>query len=194
MSGMSLIITICAELNNRISKGCLFLGGLSIVLMVAAILVQVVFRYGFNNALPWPDEAARFCMLWMVGFLAPVALRRGGFVAVDALAFALPRRLASILNLLLIMIASLVVFIAVKIGWSEVTGFSGRFATAALYVPLSFDFSEWFRVPRSWMMASILFGFTWMLFIQFELFAKELYSLFTGANHSAGKALEDGEC
>ena len=188
------IITICAELNDRITKGCLFLGGLSVVLMVAAILVQVVFRYGFNNALPWPDEAARFCMLWMVGFMAPVALRRGGFVAVDALAFALPRRLASMLNLLLILIASVVVFMAVKIGWSEVTGFSGRFATAALYVPLSIDFSEWFRVPRSWMMASILFGFAWMLFIQFELFAIELYSMITGTKHLPSKVSEEGEC
>lgn len=191
---MMQIITICAELNDRITKGCLFLGGLSIVLMVAAILVQVVFRYGFNNALPWPDEAARFCMLWMVGFMAPVALRRGGFVAVDALAFALPRRLASMLNLLLILIASVVVFMAVKIGWSEVTGFSGRFATAALYVPLSIDFSEWFRVPRSWMMASILFGFAWMLFIQFELFAIELYSMITGTKHLPSRVSEEGEC
>ncbi|MDA8705119.1 TRAP transporter small permease subunit [Litoricolaceae bacterium] len=191
---MMQIITICAELNDRITKGCLFLGGLSIVLMVAAILVQVVFRYGFNNALPWPDEAARFCMLWMVGFMAPVALRRGGFVAVDALAFALPRRLASMLNLLLILIASVVVFMAVKIGWSEVTGFSGRFATAALYVPLSIDFSEWFRVPRSWMMASILFGFAWMLFIQFELFAIELYSMITGTKYLPSRVSEEGEC
>jgi TRAP-type C4-dicarboxylate transport system permease small subunit len=191
---MMQIITICAELNDRITKGCLFLGGLSIVLMVAAILVQVVFRYGFNNALSWPDEAARFCMLWMVGFMAPVALRRGGFVAVDALAFALPRRLASMLNLLLILIASVVVFMAVKIGWSEVTGFSGRFATAALYVPLSIDFSEWFRVPRSWMMASILFGFAWMLFIQFELFAIELYSMITGTKYLPSRVSEEGEC
>jgi TRAP-type C4-dicarboxylate transport system permease small subunit len=191
---MMQIITICAELNDRITKGCLFLGGLSVVLMVAAILVQVVFRYGFNNALPWPDEAARFCMLWMVGFMAPVALRRGGFVAVDALAFALPRRLASMLNLLLILIASVVVFMAVKIGWSEVTGFSGRFATAALYVPLSIDFSEWFRVPRSWMMASILFGFAWMLFIQFELFAIELYSMITGTKYLPSRVSEEGEC
>jgi len=191
---MRQIITICAELNDRITKGCLFLGGLSIVLMVAAILVQVVFRYGFNNALPWPDEAARFCMLWVVGFMAPVALRRGGFVAVDALAFALPRRLASMLNLLLILIASVVVFMAVKIGWSEVAGFSGRFATAALYVPLSIDFSEWFRVPRSWMMASILFGFAWMLFIQFELFAIELYSMITGTKYLPSRVSEEGEC
>ncbi len=39
--------------------------------MVVCILIQVFFRYVLNNALPWPDEAARFLMLWMTGFIAP---------------------------------------------------------------------------------------------------------------------------
>ena len=29
-------------------------------IMVAAILVQVFWRYVLNDALPWPEEAARF--------------------------------------------------------------------------------------------------------------------------------------
>jgi len=33
--------------------------------MVIVILLQVFFRYVLNNALPWPDELARFLMLWM---------------------------------------------------------------------------------------------------------------------------------
>ena len=44
----------------RIGRG---MGIIAIALMVAAILIQVVARYVFNNALPWPDEAARFCMM-----------------------------------------------------------------------------------------------------------------------------------
>lgn len=41
-------------------------------LMVVIILTQVFFRYVLNNALPWPDEAARFLMLWLArsGFFA----------------------------------------------------------------------------------------------------------------------------
>ena len=59
--------------------------------MVFVILLQVCFRYLFNNALPWPDEAARFCMLWMTGLIAPAAYRVGGFVTIDMLGRALPR-------------------------------------------------------------------------------------------------------
>ncbi|MBO6931708.1 MAG: TRAP transporter small permease subunit, partial [Roseibium sp.] len=60
----------------RVGRG---IGVVAVGLMVVAILIQVVFRYVFNNALPWPDEAARFCMLWMAGLMAPTAFRRGGF-------------------------------------------------------------------------------------------------------------------
>ncbi|MEQ3727619.1 MAG: TRAP transporter small permease subunit, partial [Tateyamaria sp.] len=45
------------------------IGIVAIAVMVVAILIQVVARYVFNNALPWPDEAARFCMLWMTGLM-----------------------------------------------------------------------------------------------------------------------------
>ena len=47
----------------------------TIAIMVIVILLQVFFRYVLNNALPWPDEAARFMMLPLTGLMAPVALR-----------------------------------------------------------------------------------------------------------------------
>ena len=62
-----------------------------LALMVAVILAQVVFRYVLGDALNWTEEAARFGMLWMTGLMAPLAYRRGGFVAIDMLERALPR-------------------------------------------------------------------------------------------------------
>ena len=47
----------------------------AIGVMVLCILVQVFFRYALNNALPWPEEAARFLMLWMTGLIARCGLR-----------------------------------------------------------------------------------------------------------------------
>ena len=58
---------------------------IAILLMVIVILVQVFFRYVLNNALPWPDEVARFLMLWMTGLIAPSAYRWGGFVSIEFL-------------------------------------------------------------------------------------------------------------
>ena len=78
------------------------IGVVAIALMVIAILIQVFFRYVMNNALPWPDEAARFCMLWMTGLMAPTAFRQGGFVAIDTLSAMLPVRIGSLLSLVLL--------------------------------------------------------------------------------------------
>ncbi|MGR3755945.1 MAG: TRAP transporter small permease [Tranquillimonas sp.] len=144
----------------------------ALALMVLAILIQVFFRYVLNNALPWPDEAARFAMLWMTGLIAPQAYRRGAFVAIDMLEAALPRAASALLSLALLALSLLVLVVAVRIGWSEVTGFGGRFATASLWVP---DLSGgWLRVSRSWMMTSLLVGLALMIVVNVELMLRSL--------------------
>lgn len=152
----------------------------AIALMVLAILIQVFFRYVLNNALAWPDEAARFMMLWMTGLIAPLAYRRGGFVAIDMVLVALPSRIGAIVSLVLLLIAGLVLGMAVHIGWGEVTGFGGRFTTASLYLPTSLSFDEWFRIPRSWMMASFLVGVILLFIVNLELILRSLITLLGG--------------
>lgn len=158
----------------RIGRG---VAVVAIALMVIAILIQVFFRYVLNNALPWPDEAARFAMLWMTGLIAPTAYRRGGFVAIDMLALALPERVGAVLSLGLLIVAGTVLGVAVNIGWGEVTGFGGRFATASLYIPTSLDFSEFHRVPRSWMMYSFFVGMVLLFIVNIELILRSLITL-----------------
>ena len=77
---------------------------IAILLMVIVILVQVFFRYVLNNALPWPDEVARFLMLWMTGLIAPSAYRWGGFVSIDLLERFLPKLISTLLALFSIFI------------------------------------------------------------------------------------------
>jgi len=155
------------------------IGIAAIAIMVVAILIQVVARYVFNNALPWPDEAARFFMLWMTGLMAPTAFRRGAFVALDMISALLSSRVAAVLSLILLLISVVILFIAVQIGWSEVTGFGGRFATASLYVP---TFDGWFRIPRSWMMLSLLVGVVLLLVVNIELILRSIVQMLGGGD------------
>ena len=152
----------------------------AIGLMVIAILVQVFFRYVLNNALPWPDEAARFMMLWMTGLMAPLAYRRGGFVAIDMLIEALPKRAGAALAFTLLLISGFVLAYALPIGLAENSGFSAKFATASLYIPVALDFSEWFRVPRWWMSLSLLVGVVLLLVVNIELILRALITLTGG--------------
>ncbi|WP_428642677.1 TRAP transporter small permease [Roseibium sp.] len=180
---MGALLAVLAPLdfvNSQLLRIGRAIGIVAVAMMVVAILIQVVFRYVFNNALPWPDEAARFCMLWMTGLMAPTAFRRGGFVAIDMLTHALPRSLANLISLALLLVSLAVLLVAVRIGYAEVTGFGGKFATASLYVPGSFTFTEWVRVPRSWMMASIFVGVVLLTLVNVELILRSLISLSGG--------------
>jgi len=177
MQNMSLLIFIMQVLckfNNFILRICRNLGVLAVVLMVVAILIQVFFRYILNNALPWPDEAARFCMLWMTGLMAPTAFRRGGFVAIDFINQFIPSIINVILSMVLLLLSLLVLITSVQIGYAEVTGFGGRFATASLYIPVSIDLQNWYRIPRSWMMMSLLIGCVLLILVNLELIGRNI--------------------
>lgn len=147
------------------------LGVAFMAIMVVCILVQVFWRYVLDNPLPWPEEAARFFMLWMTGLVAPTALRRGGFVAIDMIQLALPRIVGGLLTLALLTLSLAVLLVAVQIGWSEVTGFSGRFKSSSLYY-LWLD--GWEKMPRAWMMASLLVGLVLLASVTVELILRQV--------------------
>ena len=153
-----------------------WLGASCVALMVVLILAQVFFRYVLGNALPWPAEASRFLMLWMTGLMAPTALRRGGFVSIEMLVRLLPRRASALVSLVLLALSLLVLVVGFKIGWSEVTGLGGRFTTDSLSVP-ALDFSGWVKVPKSWMMASLVTGLGLMILVLIELILRSVVTL-----------------
>jgi TRAP-type C4-dicarboxylate transport system permease small subunit len=157
-----------------------WIGALCLGLMVIVILTQVFFRYVLQSALPWPEETSRFLMLWSTGLMAPTAFRRGGFVAIDMVVGMLPRGVATALSVFLMAVTILVLWIALGIGWSEVTGIGGRFETDSLWIPASLDASVWMKVPKSWMMASMVVGVALLLVVAVELALRNLYALIKG--------------
>ena len=164
-----------ARINAALLGAGRAIGILAVAVMVAVTILQVVCRYLLGSALAWPDEAARFCMLWMTGLMAPTALRRGGFVAIDVLPALLPATLGRVLNLVLLALSLVVLVVALRIGIAEVTGIGGRFASASLYLPTGGD--GWYRVPRSWMMASLPVGLALMIPVVAELMLRDLAAL-----------------
>ena len=125
------------------------LGAFCMAAMVVIILLQVFFRYVLGNALPWPEEAARFLMLWATGLMVATAFRRGGFVAIEIVVRMLPRMAATLLALVLLGISLMVLWMALGISWKEVTGLGGRFEMDALRYPVAWDLSAWAKAPRS---------------------------------------------
>lgn len=158
------------------------LGAVCVALMVVAILMQVFFRYVLGNALSWPEEGSRFLMLWMTGLMAPTAFRRGGFVSIEMLVRFLPRGPSAFLSLVLLFVSLVVLVVGFQIGWSETTGLGGRFATDSLSYPTSFDLSTWTKMPKSWMMASLVVGLGMLISVCVELILRSLAQLFGRAD------------
>jgi TRAP-type C4-dicarboxylate transport system permease small subunit len=169
-NGLGAINAALLTLGRRLGAGM-------VAVMVIVILLQVFFRYVLGNALAWPEEASRFLMMWMTGLMAPTAFRRGGFVSIEMLTRLLPTAASAILSLVLLGLSLIVLIVGIKIGWSEVTGLGGRFATDSLHYPTTLDFSTMQKVPKSWMMLSLVVGLGLLISVCVELILRSLITL-----------------
>jgi TRAP-type C4-dicarboxylate transport system permease small subunit len=173
-----LLLSVLAPLewlNRRLMPAGSVLAAILLALMVVIILAQVFFRYVLNAALPWPEEAARFLMLWMTGLAAPAIYRRGGFVAIDMLEVALPKRGAAVLQLVLLLISALVLAVALQFGWKHVNS-GWLFNSASLRLPDLFGMGV-IRVKLAWMYLSIFLGFALLALVNAELILRSLVQL-----------------
>jgi TRAP-type C4-dicarboxylate transport system permease small subunit len=150
---------------------------MSLAVMVGVILLQVVMRYVFNNALSWPEEAARFCMLWMTGMVAPSAMRWGGFVAIEMLPLALPRRVGHVLSLVLLILSAIVLVVSIKFGWKHTFGFGGNFDASAMRLPLDWVGGESVRFKLRYMYGALLMGLVLILLVNIELVLRSVILL-----------------
>jgi len=60
------------------------------VLMTSVVIIGVYYRYVLNDALPWPEELARYSQIWLTWIGGGLALRRGSHIATDFLVSKLP--------------------------------------------------------------------------------------------------------
>ncbi|OCW58100.1 TRAP transporter small permease [Hoeflea olei] len=176
---MTAILTVLrplAHLNTFLLRIGRTAAWMAMAAMVIIIMLQVVFRYAFNNALAWPDEAARFLMLWMTGLIAPSAYRWGGFVAIDMIKDMLPRRLGSLLGLLLLLLSLVVLIYGFRLGLNHVSS-GWLFNSSSLKFPLDFLGLGLVRVKLAWMYMSLPVGLLLMSLVNVELCLKALAHL-----------------
>ncbi len=175
------VLKVLDKLNSAVLKVCGAIGIIAIAAMVVAILIQVFFRYVLGNALPWPDELARFCMLWMTGLMAPIAYRQGGFVAIDMLPDLLGKRAASLLSLLLLFISLLVLVMGIKLGMKHVNS-GWLFSSSSLKVPLSLIGMKSVKLKLVYMYSSLWIGLILLTAVNIELLLRSIKDLIVGGN------------
>ncbi|MDD1780192.1 TRAP transporter small permease subunit [Enterovibrio sp. ZSDZ35] len=132
-----------------------------VALMVASILLQVVCRYVFNAALPWPEEVARALMIWMMALVAGSAYRKGMFVSIDMIYNYLPSTIGRVIKVLLLLLAFAVL---VQLFVIALELFDRGFRTRAASFPLK----------RAWIYLAMPVCFGTMLLANLEMLLKSV--------------------
>ncbi len=172
-----LIFNILENINTFILRIGRQLAWIAILLMVIVIILQVFFRYVLNNALPWPDEVARFLMLWMTGFIAPSAYRWGGFVSIDMLQRFLPKILSNILVSLILIISLTVLLIAFEMGLKHINA-GWIFSSSSIKIPFSLIGGKTEAMKLAWMYMSLPVGIFLLILVNIELVLRTILSSF----------------
>ena len=167
------IYNILEYLNSFMLKIGRDLAWIAIFLMVIVILLQVFFRYVLNNALPWPDELARFLMLWMTGFIAPSAYRWGGFVSIEMLPKLLPKFLENILIISLLVLSLIILLIGFQLGLQHVK-IGWIFNSSSLKIPFDLIGGEQKSIKLAWMYMSLPVGIFLLILVNIELILKKI--------------------
>lgn len=168
---------------ERINTALLAVGRIisvvALAIMVCLILGQVFFRYVLNDAPNWTEEAARFGMLWMTGLMAPLAYRKGGFVAIDMLGRALPRVLATVLGLVLLAITLWVLLIAWERGLNNhLDTLSGRGCSATLRWPFGVEIGKCGeKFQNRFQYAALWVGVNLLILVNIELLIRQVIIL-----------------
>ncbi|MCO4785212.1 TRAP transporter small permease [Marinomonas atlantica] len=155
------VFTWVNQLLNRVGRN---IAWVLVAAMISVILLQVFCRYVLGNALPWPEEAARALMIWMMAVVAGEAYRRGSFVAINMFLQLLPTKVSSILKLVLLLVAGAVL---VKLSFMGVEFFERGFRSRAASIHIS----------RAWIYLAMPVCFITMLLANIELCLRELGSL-----------------
>lgn len=72
-----------SRINAIVTRACCAVAGVCLGAMTLVVLLQVFCRYVLNAPLSWPEEAARFLMVWMTFLVAPFAYREGLLVRLE---------------------------------------------------------------------------------------------------------------
>jgi TRAP-type C4-dicarboxylate transport system permease small subunit len=176
IKSLLLIFKLLENINTFILRIGRQMAWIAILLMVIVIIIQVFFRYVLNNALPWPDEAARFLMLWMTGLIAPSAYRWGGFVSIDMIISSMPKIAGNVLTLLLLILSLFILIVGLKLGLQHIK-VGWIFNSSSIKIPLFLIGEQSKPIKLAWMYMSLPVGISMLILVNIELIFIRILSI-----------------
>jgi TRAP-type C4-dicarboxylate transport system permease small subunit len=84
---------LIAEIGRLIATSSAVVARVLLAFVAFVLLLQVILRYVFNAALPWPEEASKYSMIWVVCLMGNVLIRDKQLITVDFLDMLWSRKL-----------------------------------------------------------------------------------------------------
>jgi len=123
---MSLILKISEMLAIAAST----VARIMLICVAAMLVVQVTLRYCFSYSLPWPEEASRYLMIWVVMLSGSLLVKDNQLVRVDFLDGLWRESWLVYRNLVFRLFLALLLFLMVKYGWDQAHSSFNRTTTA----------------------------------------------------------------
>lgn len=83
-------LTLAARVTGAVANAALWISGLCLIAMTAAIAAQVFWRYMLNSSLTWTEPGAVMIMGWFIFLGAAVGIREGYHLSFDVLLYVVP--------------------------------------------------------------------------------------------------------
>jgi TRAP-type C4-dicarboxylate transport system permease small subunit len=122
---------IMTKLSDAMIEVSAFLARVLVLFVGASMLMQVILRYIFRAALPWPEEAARYAMIWLVCLCGNILIRNEELITVDFLDKLWPRKMIKYRNGLYRLLLLVVLFVLIREGINQ-TILGGTMTSTAL--------------------------------------------------------------
>ena len=113
-------------LNATIKYFLIFVVGAMFILTT----LQVIMRYGFNNALSWSEELVRFLFVWATLLGAAIGIKEHIHIGIDTVVNLLPATLRRYTNTLVHLIDIAFFIFLIVMGWSFVEMTHTQFSPA----------------------------------------------------------------
>ncbi|MDR2391546.1 MAG: TRAP transporter small permease [Planctomycetota bacterium] len=122
---------------DKLETASAWVTGVSMLVVIVSMLLQVTFRYVFVRPLAWTDTLCKFAFIWAVFFGAFIGTRKNMHVAVDMLPQALSRTPRLIMSLA---VHVLVVAILLICSWFTFSLFNSTMTSTlpAVSIPLGY--------------------------------------------------------
>ena len=138
-----------------LQKAANALGGGLFLAMFIVFLVQITARFGFNNPLPWTDEAAVILYIWVILWAATAVVPEREHVVFDLIWNSVGYRTRQAMRIVGNLMVGGLSLVAIPASWDYVK-FMGREGSPVLDVPFS-----WIFLPFVLLLISLVLRSAW---------------------------------